>query len=290
VPVTGLTGVTALSVGPFSACAIIAGGKVSCWGLGSEAENGDEANPVPVPIPGISGATAISDNGTACAVLADHTVHCWAQATPDPVTHAFATAPYQVPDIASAVQVAAGATSCAVLADRTVDCWGTEPLGDGTTTSSNTPVQVPGITDAVAVAIGGHNCVLHADGTVSCWGEPGDTTYPDSGPTLSPEPVAGVSGAIALWVGAGDTCVTLVGGTAECWGANGYGSLGDGTNANSSTPQAMHGVDDVASISANDETTLVTLTDGQLRFTGAPRLADFLHEQPTAFPVPVTAP
>jgi len=67
-------------IGEFThhACAILAGGKVKCWGANSEGElgNGKKAyNPTPVSTSGITDAATIGagDDHT-CASLSDHTV------------------------------------------------------------------------------------------------------------------------------------------------------------------------------------------------------------------------
>jgi len=81
VPVDGLsTGVTAISTGGFSSCAIVNGG-VRCWGANNRGELGNDStttSPSPVPVSGIeSGATAISvGDSHACAVV-NGGVQCW---------------------------------------------------------------------------------------------------------------------------------------------------------------------------------------------------------------------
>jgi alpha-tubulin suppressor-like RCC1 family protein len=79
--VEGHTGVIEFEGGDVSTCAIVAGGKVWCWGradhlqLGPTADDWEEVTPVQVP--GITGATAISvGNASACA-LAGGQVVCW---------------------------------------------------------------------------------------------------------------------------------------------------------------------------------------------------------------------
>jgi alpha-tubulin suppressor-like RCC1 family protein len=83
VQVTGLTsGVSAVSVGGYSACAITAGGGVECWGLNTEGELGNNStasSSVPVQVTGLtSGVTAVSVGGNcACAVTAGGGIDCW---------------------------------------------------------------------------------------------------------------------------------------------------------------------------------------------------------------------
>ena len=134
VPVSGLTGVAAVSGGGGHTCALLEDGTVQCWGENEFGQLGDGTTMpsfTPVPVTGITGAVGVSAGWRhTCAVLGDGTVQCWGQ-------NEFGQ------------------------------------LGDGTTTSSATPVRVLGITGAIAVTAGWwhHSCALLGDGTVRCWGD-----------------------------------------------------------------------------------------------------------------------
>ena len=88
VPVSGLTtGVTAVSVGAeYSACALVAGGGVWCWGYNSQGELGNNSttsSSVPVQVSGLTGGvTDVSVGGQyACAVTAGGVVECWGESS-----------------------------------------------------------------------------------------------------------------------------------------------------------------------------------------------------------------
>jgi alpha-tubulin suppressor-like RCC1 family protein len=81
VAVTGITTATAITVGHADACALLAGGTVSCWGLNNQGDLGNgtwDDSSVPVPVIGITSATSISSGGqTVCAVLTGGSLACW---------------------------------------------------------------------------------------------------------------------------------------------------------------------------------------------------------------------
>jgi alpha-tubulin suppressor-like RCC1 family protein len=211
VAVSGLTGVTAIAIGEFSACAVTSG-AVQCWGFNPDGELGNgttTGSTTPVPVSNLTGVTAISvAYQNACALLTGGSIACWG---------------YD----------------------------GDGELGDGngaTQTNSTIPVAVANIANATAIGSGDyHTCAVLTDGTAQCWGFNGDgelgigsNTGPDTSGfgACSFSPVAVVSlpsGATAIAGGSSDTCA-LTGSTVECWGNNDMGQLGNGTTTNSSTP------------------------------------------------------
>jgi alpha-tubulin suppressor-like RCC1 family protein len=141
---TGLKGVTAISAGGASACALLANGAVKCWGLNTSGQLGNNAlvsSKFPVQVVGIDGVAA---KATAVSVGANF--------------------------------------ACARLTNGTVRCWGNNgsgQLGNNTVTTSKVPVVVKtsataalsGATTVVAGA--GHACVIRGTGAaarVLCWG------------------------------------------------------------------------------------------------------------------------
>lgn len=161
VPVTGLSGVTMVSVGGLAdvVCAVKNDGTVWCWGsnMYSQLGNGSTEPYVssPVQITGLSAAaTAVSVGfSSVCALLADGTVQCWGNNQDGQMGNGTTTSPQTSPVTVSNITAANPATAiavnensaCALLQDGTVECWGlaaSGSLGNGETTS-NELVPVP---------------------------------------------------------------------------------------------------------------------------------------------------
>jgi alpha-tubulin suppressor-like RCC1 family protein len=218
VEVSGLTGVTAISVGGVS-CAVLSTGTLECWGSN---EVGGLGNGNPLGPDTCTGPIGCS------------------------------TVPIAVPGLTGVTAVSAGAATCALLSGGTVDCWGyndTGEVGDGTSTGPDTcgpgacataPVPVSGVTGATGVFAGrGFTCALLGGGTVDCWGEnsagelgDGTSTGPetcDSEPcSTTPGAVSGLSGVVTLATFGGGCCALLKDGIVECWGDNSEGALANG--------------------------------------------------------------
>ena len=127
VPVTvpGLTsGVTAVSVGDGAACALNAGGQVTCWGSAWGFVSHVAGPWGPVPVAGLSGGiTAISvTRNDGCALTAGAGVVCWG----DDVSLGNVYPPMTVAGLESGVTAIAvgGGSACAVTGQGGVECWG----------------------------------------------------------------------------------------------------------------------------------------------------------------------
>jgi alpha-tubulin suppressor-like RCC1 family protein len=249
VPVPGLANVIALAAGSFHTCALRSNGTVDCWGLNAAGQLGDGTKSVerltPMQVPGLTGIVAISSgSGHTCALNAVGSVACWGDnangQTGDGSTASRLT-PAVVPGLTGVKEVVAGLFhTCVRNANTTVSCWGANSngqLGDGTTVRSLVPVVVPGLNNVAGLAVGEdayHACAFLLDGTARCWGfnyygQIGDgTAAPAVYSRLSPTVVPGLSGVVAMAVGANHTCVLKTDRTASCWGINQEGQLGIG--------------------------------------------------------------
>jgi alpha-tubulin suppressor-like RCC1 family protein len=207
IAVSGLVGATSVSVGFESACAVLTGGTLQCWGTSYES-----VTTPPLTVSGLAGViqASVSFEHT-CALLSGGTVECWGEN----------------------VQGQLG-NGCAL----------DQGCGGPTAVGSKTPVAVTGLTDATGVSTssaddgsGGASCALLMDSTVECWG----FNSVDSSSNDAPYAVAGLSGVTAVSSGNAEfACALRTGGSVECWGKNDTGELGNGsTVAYSVTPVAV---------------------------------------------------
>ncbi len=237
VPVTGLSGVVAVTAGRAHTCALLADTTVRCWGINENLELGlgDPSQPdratdrlTPVAVPGLTGVVSIDAGG-------HHT--------------------------------------CAVVTGGTVKCWGegyNGRLGIPGNDDVASPTTIGGFAGAVQISAGDqHTCGRWSDGTLKCTGfnfsgQLGDGTKVDRS---TPVPVLGISGASTVEAGYFHTCA-IVANVPRCFGLNYYGALGDGTEEDKSTSVAMTGVTSAAKVSLGEYHSCVTLTSGAGRCVG----------------------
>jgi hypothetical protein len=205
-PVCGIERATAISVGQQSACALVADGKVRCWGRDSKWFEPCDVGRAAVEVKGLTGATVL-DTGpfSACAITAAGGVACWELCDKDcksGVVGQVDTAPTArvIKGLAKATALSTEHDVCAAAGDHvfctTVDGKGKKP----TDTVVPEPVKQVAGTGLVV-------CALGDSGKVFCWSAAGG----------KPEAVAGVEGVVDL-----DADITgLCGVTAQgvmCWG------------------------------------------------------------------------
>ena len=287
-----------LATGYATACAVLAGGHIACWGEGEYGQLGNGKNKnedAPVEVKGIADATQVSPGEVSCALLSTGHVDCWGKARKgdlghgegdgEPETCGFnkpriyqtcSKKPVEVQAIGDATQVSASAegnTACALLATGHIDCWGSNEsgqLGAGTSEEGrSTPIEVQGVSEAVQVSAGGESaCALLASGHVECWGSDrwgqlGDGTIEAGRDT--PIEVQGISSATEISVGGSFACALLASGHLECWGQNTSGQLGAGTSEeDDDLPIELEGISDATSVSAGEWHACAARAGGQL--------------------------
>ncbi|RZQ62283.1 RCC1 domain-containing protein [Amycolatopsis suaedae] len=182
VAVTGLTGATTVTVRRGHSCAVTApDDQARCWGYGVNGQLGNgtpAAGPVPVPVSGGAGVSALAAGGDHGCLVAGGSVRCWGVNHFGQVGDGTTTTrmtPVPVGGLSGVTSVAAGSDhSCAVGTGGTVACWGWGAhgqLGNGSLIGSTTPVAVPGVSGAVSVSAGWrHSCAVLGTGGVTCWG------------------------------------------------------------------------------------------------------------------------
>jgi alpha-tubulin suppressor-like RCC1 family protein len=294
----GPSGAIAISVGFNSACALLSGGTVECWGdniNGSLGNGTSTSSSAPVAVSGLTGATAVSTTGdTGCALLSGGTVKCWGDNGTGELGDGTTTnspTPVAVTGLTGVTAFSAG--GCALLSGGGMQCWGNNisgQLGIGTMSGpeqcglagpcSMTPVTVKGLTDATALSTGDANCAVLSGGTVQCWGDntygevgDGTNTGPEScapqGPcSTSPVAVTGLTGATAVSGSGGSICALVSGGAVQCWGFNNHGQLGNGTMTNSSTPVMASGLTGATAVSVGGDTACAIVAGGAVMCWG----------------------
>jgi alpha-tubulin suppressor-like RCC1 family protein len=309
-PVPGVSRAVGIASGDIHTCALLANGRIQCWGdnrdwqLGNDTTGGYSFSPVFVS--GITDAVKISAGSEhTCALTATGTIRCWGDngallgygsnsATLDKVT---------VTGITNAIDLSAGNVhSCAVLSTGSVKCWGNNfdaqlgtgsSGGDSGTSFKFNPVTVSGITTAIGVAAGHRfTCVLLSGGTVKCWGDNEDDQLGyigAGGPT--PVTIDGITGATQISGKGTSVCVRLGDATEKCWGNNDEGELGDGTWVSKPTPVSP-GLTDITTISSGPKNSCALLGDGSTKCWGAnnQRQIGIINENLANVLVPTTTP
>lgn len=252
---------TALAVGGAHACAIVAGGAVRCWGIGTSGELGNDASavqrtPVAATLPAAARTVTLGLTHT-CAVLTDDRVLCWGSndrrelgQTVTPVAGASSDVPVELMGLPEPIDaIAAMAAHTCVVSDDVVSCWGwndSGELGGGSAVPSSSAAPIAAmLPDGDVGDIGGggftffggaHTCAI-VDAELRCWGRNfngelgvGRAGLAEHAPTLvSLADVSSVAG------GPAHTCA-IAEGLAYCWGGNDRGRLGNGSETATTAP------------------------------------------------------
>jgi len=203
---------TAISAGQDHTCAVLDGGRVRCWGLGS------------------SGALGYGDTNTIGEDEAPGAV-----------------GPVDLGEGRTAKAISAGSShTCALLDDGGVRCWGsggngrlgygnTITIGDNEKPGTVGPVEL-GATATAITAGDNHTCALLDGGSVRCWGLGGDgrlgygnrkNVGDDEAPgSVGPVDLGSGRTAVAISAGGSHTCALLDDASTRCWGNAATGRLG----------------------------------------------------------------
>jgi uncharacterized repeat protein (TIGR01451 family) len=292
----GLNGVVSLAAGRYHSLAATVDGSVWAWGYNGCSQLGNES-PVngvrvshdePLPVDGVSDATAVSAGGAhSLALNADGTVSAWGGNYSGELgdgTQQQRATPVQVTGLTDVIAIAAGGRDCgfgpvyffsdghslALKRDGTLWAWGSNylgALGDGGYYSRTTPVQVTALSDVVAIdAYLYESLALKRDGTVWAWGwnaygQLGDGTTTDRS---TPVQVSGLSDVVAISSGGTHSLAVKSDGTVWAWGYNAFGELGDGTRDNRLTPVQVSDLSDVVTVGAGSWHSLAATADGSV--------------------------
>lgn len=230
VPVSGATGIVAISAGFYHSLALKSDGTVLAWGSDEYGQIGDNSTLAdkrePSDVEGLTNIVAISAGAYhSLALKSDGTVLAWGG-----------------------------------------DLFG--QLGDDTTLKQQpTPVAVANLSQIVAISAGGyHNLAVKSDGTVFAWGnnqyaQLGDDTTIDQ-PT--PIVIPGATGIVAVSGNEYHSLSLKSDGTMLAWGSNGWGQLGDGTQVSRATPVAVSVATGIVAISAGEFHSLALKSDGTM--------------------------
>lgn len=257
VPVSGATGIIAISAGYYFSLALKSDGTMLAWGNNSRGQLGDSAikadKPTPVAVNGASDIVAIAAGSEhSLALKADGTMLAWGLdlegALGDNAPLLDQTLPVPVANAVGIVSIAAGTShSLALTSSGNVLAWGSDfggQLGDNVAkVNKSTPVLVNGASQIMAIA-GGlfHSLALTSSGTMLAWGsdtygELGDGTQVN--PQGLPVNVENVSNIVSIAAGGHFSLALKSDGTLQSWGYDNAGQLGNGADPNNGSNTAV---------------------------------------------------
>ncbi|RYE86372.1 MAG: hypothetical protein EOO75_15805, partial [Myxococcales bacterium] len=301
-------GVVQLTAGLEHTCALLAGGRVRCWGTNRRgqlgypgvAEVGRQRAPASAGDVNVGGVVRqlVAGRDHTCALLVGGAVRCWGANYSDQLGRGQASdgvdprSPAEMGDVSlggQATQIAAGGGhTCALLKGGTVRCWGANnqgQLGYGTT-DAITPKRLPSV--AGDVRVGGkvvqivagqqHTCAALDSGRVRCWGDNtvgqlgyrGVSSVGDQQAPVDAGDVGVGAEVNQLTAGGDQTCALLAGGAVRCWGE--VHAPGSSPPIGEATTLEMVDVSvggPVAQVASGGEYTCALLARGQVRCWGS---------------------
>ena len=229
--------------GGIFSCALLAGGKVRCWGDNTEGELGDgslKSSNVATTVDAVQDAVSLSVGyNHACVLTSTGAARCWGDNRGGQLGNGTLDNSPRAVDVTglagrpAAIEAGNNATCVILEGTGAVQCWGDNrggQLGNGTLDNSPVPLTVKNLTGALSLSIGRSNvCALMPAGAVECWGGNfrGQLGVGTLVSDYMPVTVQGLAGpAKAVSAGADHACAILTTGGVQCWGANDYGQLG----------------------------------------------------------------
>lgn len=240
--------VVALAAGTSHTCALLASGRVSCWGapgrLGDISALRRRVSDrvrwsVPALVTGVTDAIAIdAEAARTCVVTRAGAAQCWSAPEHERWGHDLAT----VAGVSAAVEVALGVHhTCARLRNGTVSCW---------SDAGGAPAQVARLPAVVELTAGPqHSCARDAGGQIYCWG---DGSAGQLGGAASSAAALKLPVADAVRVAAGGllTCAARRSGKVTCWGERWIGDPHLSRPTAPVAPTEQYGADGISALAA----------------------------------------
>jgi alpha-tubulin suppressor-like RCC1 family protein len=230
--------VSLVAAGPAHTCAVLADGRLFCWGANASNQVGAGSTSIPVPQEvALSGVTSLALGARHTCAVASGALYCWGANDRGQLGGATAgSTPSPVPGLGSGVtQVASGVEHTCALQAGALLCWGSNDKGQlGTGGGDSATPQTVTLPGASRLGLGDrHSCAL-ASGAAGpvlwCWGDNGSGQGGGGAGTLPTPTEVTLDAAVPPTLIAAGRAHTCVAGPStrsmRCLGANGSGQLG----------------------------------------------------------------
>jgi alpha-tubulin suppressor-like RCC1 family protein len=221
--------------------------------------------------------SAVTGENFCAAIKTDGTLWTWGGNNTGQLgfTSGSVSSPIQVGALTNWSKVSANGGLCcaAIKTDGSLWTWGFNfygQLGLGTNVTQSSPVQVGALTDWSKVSMGVQSCIaIKTDGTLWTWGNNSFGQLGQNNTTVRSSPVQ--VGALTNWSGVSEapggnnfSAAIKTDGTLWTWGAGLFGALGQGNQADLSSPVQVGALTDWSKVSAGANICAAIKTDGTL--------------------------